>query len=93
MIEFILLFALRDGVHDKGFDAIRFGMSKQEVIAVFGRPSLGRRPDLAGPLASAPLAKEGEFWHSPQWKIWIRFNAQGRVDGMMIQGRSSVNVP
>jgi hypothetical protein len=83
------------------YKKIQFFMTKEEVVKILGRPSIGKGTDVLEPSifdfyttsASAEIRAKGEVWLSPISTIWIVFDAKSRVVGMGLESSRTLRSP
>lgn len=103
-LPLLLTVAPFDGVTRKNFERIEFEMTKQQVVRILGRPPIAN-PTLAdrfgteagahyaGTLHSLITQSDGELWRSGTLKIFVLFDENQRVRGMMREGPCCQAVP
>jgi hypothetical protein len=92
MIAILFLVLFPEGATDVNFLKIKLGMSREQVVKIIRQQPVARPTDadrsssLGGfTLSSARIRKDGELWRTGKTKLWLVFDKDQRVTGMMLE--------
>jgi SmpA/OmlA family protein len=77
-----------DSVNVESVKKIKFGMTRQEVVWILGRPPEAnvaehdRKVDADYPTLNPAIRQQGDFWRAGALRVWVLFHAGGKVVGM-----------
>jgi hypothetical protein len=85
---FLVAIGPNNGVHTENFGKIVFHMPREEVVKLLGCPAMfgpGEYQEFQFwyTSTSSEIMRQGELWISGNVKMWVVFDQEGRVTGVM----------